>query len=314
VAACTAIAFINELVTLSVFSWLALLSVYACWTVTVACREHILTLYRQGAAEYNFGQALKEEIEAMQKGKLNERGHFMEYLRLLWEKATSKRESADSAGAREVMKAFQILYFSRMEISPWASTMLAYCPPVILASISLASIPDHGDLSDVEMDDGTVFDIPGLDRFCSAGLRSNMFWYLLAYVSLTFLAALFFHYKGRQMVKIIEGRHLGSTQSIDRWLADKKSGKKARTDTAHTYFLEQSKLQTQLLFFSWGFQSFKAVYIWGAIVPSATMAYLTSTTILYHNVLSKPRFQAWIRSSVGFISSKTTLKMTEKKG
>ena len=46
VAACTAIAFINELVTLSVFSWLALLSVYACWTVTVACREHILTLYR----------------------------------------------------------------------------------------------------------------------------------------------------------------------------------------------------------------------------------------------------------------------------
>ena len=46
VAACTAIAFINELATLSVFSWLALLSVYACWTVTVACREHILTLYR----------------------------------------------------------------------------------------------------------------------------------------------------------------------------------------------------------------------------------------------------------------------------
>ena len=110
-----------------------------------------------------------------------------------------------------------------------------------------------------------------------------MFWYLFAYVSLTFLvdkmiflfilpfplnslspqAALFFHYKGRQMVKIIEGRHLGSTQSIDRWLADKKSGKKPRTDTAHTYFLEQSKLQTQLLFFSWGFQSFKAVYIWG---------------------------------------------------
>ena len=65
------------------------------------------------------------------------------------------------------------------------------------------------------------------------------------------------------MVKIIEGRHLGSTQSIDRWLADKKSGKKARTDTAHTYFLEQSKLQTQLLFFSWLFQSIKAVYIWG---------------------------------------------------
>ena len=62
---------------------------------------------------------------------------------------------------------------------------MAYCPPVILASIrfasssptisqkdkrsrvlgfSLASIPDHGDLSDVEMDDGTAFDIPGLDR------------------------------------------------------------------------------------------------------------------------------------------------------
>ena len=31
------------------------------------------TLYfRQGAAEYNFGQALKEEIEAMQNGKLSE--------------------------------------------------------------------------------------------------------------------------------------------------------------------------------------------------------------------------------------------------
>ena len=42
-------------------------------------------------------------------GFSDERGHFMEYLRLLWEKATSKRESADSAGAREVMKAFQIL-------------------------------------------------------------------------------------------------------------------------------------------------------------------------------------------------------------
>ena len=112
-----------------------------------------------------------------------------------------------------------------------------------------------------------------------------MFWYILAYVSFTFTVgkfltinpipmctssvpfqpqvALFSHYKGLQMVKIIEGRHLGSTQSIDRWLADKKSGKKARTDTAHTYFLEQSKLQTQLLFFSWGFQSFKAAYIWG---------------------------------------------------
>ena len=46
-------------------------------------------------------------------------------------------------------------------------------------------------------------------------------------------------------------------------------------------------------------------------MPSATMAYLTSTTILYHNVLSKPRFQAWIRSSVGFISSKTTSKLSE---
>ena len=65
------------------------------------------------------------------------------------------------------------------------------------------------------------------------------------------------------MVKIIEGRHLGSTQSIDRWLADKKSGKKARTDTAHAYFLDQSKLQILLLFFGWCFQSFKTVYIWG---------------------------------------------------
>ena len=37
----------------------------------------------------------------------------MEYLQLLWEKATSKRESADSAGAREVMKAFQILVSPR---------------------------------------------------------------------------------------------------------------------------------------------------------------------------------------------------------
>ena len=65
------------------------------------------------------------------------------------------------------------------------------------------------------------------------------------------------------MVKVIEGRHLGSTQSIDRWLADKKSGKKAKTDTAHKYFLEQSKLQILLLFFGWGFQSCKAAYIWG---------------------------------------------------
>ena len=40
----------------------------------------------------------------------DQRGHFLEYLQLLWEKTTSKRESADnSAGAREVMKAFQIL-------------------------------------------------------------------------------------------------------------------------------------------------------------------------------------------------------------
>ena len=75
--------------------------------------------------------------------------------------------------------------------------------------------------------------------------------------------SLFFHYKGLQMVKIIEGRHLGSTQSIDRWLADKKSVKKARTDTAHAYFLDQSKLQILLLFFGWCFQSFKTVYIWG---------------------------------------------------
>ena len=46
-AVCTALALINELATLSVFSWLAILSVYACWTVTVACREHILALYRE---------------------------------------------------------------------------------------------------------------------------------------------------------------------------------------------------------------------------------------------------------------------------
>ena len=97
-----------------------------------------------------------------------------------------------------------------------------------------------------------------------SGLLINLLVdFAISFSSLSIKAALFFHYKGRQMVKIIEGRHLGSTQSIDRWLADKKSGKKARTDTAHTYFLEQSKLQTQLLFFSWGFQSFKAVYIWG---------------------------------------------------
>ena len=73
-----------------------------------------------------------------------------------------------------------------MEISPWLSTVVAYSLPVILASTrlvpsvqnscgktradishflsSLASIPDHGDLNDVEMDDGTAFDIPGLDR------------------------------------------------------------------------------------------------------------------------------------------------------
>ena len=68
------------------------------------------------------------------------------------------------------------------------------------------------------------------------------------------------------MVKIIEGRHLGSAQSIDRWLADKKSGKKARTDTAHTYFVEQSRLQILLLFFGWCFQSCKAYYMWGEYV------------------------------------------------
>ena len=75
--------------------------------------------------------------------------------------------------------------------------------------------------------------------------------------------AIFFHYKGLQMVKIIEGRHLGSSQSIDRWLADKKSGKKAKTDTAYKYFLEQSKLQILLLFTGHFLTSCKAVYIWG---------------------------------------------------
>ena len=85
-------------------------------------------------------------------------------------------------------------------------------------------------------------------------------------LSLLSQVALFFHYKGLQMVKIIEGRHLGSAQSIDRWLADKKSGKKARTDTAHTYFVEQSRLQILLLFFGWCFQSCKAYYMWGEYV------------------------------------------------
>ena len=43
------------------------------------------------------------------------------------------------------------------------------------------------------------------------------------------------------------------------------------------------------------------------------MAYLTSTTILYHNVLSKPRFQVWIRSKVRLITSKATSKLRELK-
>ena len=34
----------------------------------------------------------------------------------------------------------------------------------------------------------------------------------------------------------------------------------------------------------------------GAIVPSATMAYLTSLTLLYHNVLCKKPFQTWLGS------------------